>query len=276
MITIKKTLNTSMVLVERNGREMILLGKGIGFGRRPGTQIDPEQVDQVYLPVDDQNSRRLLALIDAIPAAYFDITRQVLDYATLYCGIALNERLLFALAEHLHFAVERAQQGIVITNRVYWEIKTYYPKEFHVGENALQLLREQLDVTLPIEEAANVAFHLINAQSESDDGNGIKYARMIDDIVNLVRYSLGTPLDTDSVHYSRFITHVKFFVERFYTRKMVSDGDQALFDQIASHCPQAMKGAQHIRALLEEAHGITIPIDEITYLAVHINRLLGR
>ena len=38
---IRKVLNSSVVLVqEDNGEESILLGKGIGYGRKPGQTID--------------------------------------------------------------------------------------------------------------------------------------------------------------------------------------------------------------------------------------------
>lgn len=38
MITIKKSLNNSMLLVDNDRREMILFGKGIGFGAKAGVK----------------------------------------------------------------------------------------------------------------------------------------------------------------------------------------------------------------------------------------------
>jgi transcriptional antiterminator len=44
----------------------------------------------------------------------------------------------------------------------------------------LKQMNEKLDVELPIEEAANIAFHLINAQGEKKESkNGMKFAKMI-------------------------------------------------------------------------------------------------
>ncbi|WP_300366667.1 CAT RNA binding domain-containing protein [uncultured Subdoligranulum sp.] len=40
-MVIRKVLNSSVVLVQdESGEESILLGKGIGYGRRPGQSID--------------------------------------------------------------------------------------------------------------------------------------------------------------------------------------------------------------------------------------------
>ena len=36
------------------------------------------------------------------------------------------------------------------------------------------------------------------------------------DIVHIVQYALNKDLSKDSVHYVRFVTHVRFFVERFF------------------------------------------------------------
>ena len=48
---ISKVLNSSVVLVQDDsGEESILLGKGIGYGRRPGQVIDRQPSDRVFIP----------------------------------------------------------------------------------------------------------------------------------------------------------------------------------------------------------------------------------
>lgn len=48
MITIKKSLNNSMLLVDSDQREMMLFGKGIGFAAKPGTQIVLALVEKFF------------------------------------------------------------------------------------------------------------------------------------------------------------------------------------------------------------------------------------
>lgn len=276
MVQIKKVLNSSVVLVEKDGKEMIVFGKGIGYGKKAGMLIEDRQVDQVFMPVKSIQAQQTLDLLDSIPSIFFEITQEIVQYAEHYLDSFLNTGIYFTLMDHLNFAVERAEKGINITNRVYWEIKNYYPKEFYVGEYARELLEKELEMALPEEEAANIAFHLINAQSSDRQGvDGMKSAKLIGSIVNLVRYSLNSPISTESIHYTRFITHVKFFVERFFSGELLDDGDDALFEQIAVLYPQAMNGAFKIRDYIEQLHGKKISNDEVTYLAVHINRLLN-
>ena len=62
-----------------------------------------------------------------------------------------------------------------MTNRLYWEIKNYYTDEFRAAEQALRLLKEKYQIELPEEEASNIAFHLINAQSNTEENqDGLK------------------------------------------------------------------------------------------------------
>lgn len=276
MLTISKTLNSSVVLVEQNGQSMILLGKGIGYGKKAGMQIKHDEISQIFMPVDSLYVKQMLDSIDSIPEVYFELAQEIVSYAEKVLGQKLNNHVYFALTDHLNFAIERFQKGMTISNRVFWEIKTFYNAEFRIGEYALSLLNDKLESELPEEEAANIAFHIINAQSENvDDTDGAKYAHLVGKIVNIVRYTVGSQMATDDIHYTRFITHVKFFVERFFTGKMLQEDEDPLFEHFQIRYPRAMAGAMKIRTFIEEKYQKTIPNEEVTYLAVHIYRLLS-
>lgn len=275
MISIKKVLNSSVVLVENNGKEMIALGKGIGFGKKAGDQIPDEQVDKIFLEVEEQKSVQIVELVGEIPFEFFEVTRDIVTEAEKKLGKKLNSNLYLTLTDHLHFAVERAQQGLTVANRLYWEIKSYYPQEFQIGQHALVLINEKYAIELPKEEASNIAFHLINAQSEdTENSDGFKYAKMIGGIVNMVRYSIQKEIDTNSIHYTRFITHVRFFVERYYSDGLLEDTEGELYKQMWTLYPSAMEIATKVKEYIEKVYQATIPDEEIVYLGVHINRLM--
>jgi len=276
MIKIKKVLNSSVVLAEdEQKKEFILFGKGIGYGQKVGNIIKENQADQMFFPVENIKVKEFIGLLDSIPPEFIELTQQIVSYAEDKLKTNLNTSIYFMLMDHLNFAVERYHKGINITNKVYWEIKNYYAEEFEIGVYALKLMNDKFNIDLPIEEAANIAFHLINAQGEQKESrNGMRYARMIGSIVNLTRYSFNIDLDEDNIHYTRFITHVKFFVERFYSDKMLDDKDNVLFKQLASLYPQAMDGAFKIKDYIKQVNGKDIPNEELAYLAVHIHRLI--
>jgi Transcriptional antiterminator len=226
------------------------------------------------MPVENIQINEYLKLLDSIPPIYLDITQKIVSKAEKELDSKLNISIYFTLSDHLNFAVERSKKNINITNRVYWEIKNYYSEEFKIGIYALDLLNELIGIRLPEEEAANIAFHIINAQSQSNDSrDSMKYAKMIGGIVNLVRYSIGSSLKMEGIHYQRFITHVKFFTERFFNNEMLKDENDVMFEQIATLYPESMEIAFKIKEYIKKVYDGDIPKDELTYLAVHINRL---
>jgi beta-glucoside operon transcriptional antiterminator len=272
---IKKVLNSSVVLVEENGKEMVFFGKGIGYGKKPGEVIQENQAESIFLKTDKTKSNQLLELTNVIPFEFFEMTRDILEEAEKQLKKTLNPNLYFTLTDHLHFSIERAKEGMNITNRLYWEIKSYYPEEFEIGKYAVDLLNENFNVQLPQEEASNIAFHLVNAQSESDiHTDSFKYAKLIGGVVNMVRYSIQTDIDTTSIHYTRFITHVRFFVERYYSNKMLNGDERELYKQMWTLYPSAMEVATKVKNYIEKIETVVIPEEETVYLGVHINRLM--
>nr|WP_219999850.1 PRD domain-containing protein [Gilliamella apicola] len=269
-----KVLNSSVVLVEEEGIEKIVLGKGIGFGKKPGDTIDDERVDKIFL----ENNVKLAYITDLVkevPFQFFQITKEIITLAENDLNRKLNNNIYLTLTDHIYFAVERVKQGLFIPNKLYWEIKNYYPQEFNIAKQAIELLNARYDLAFPEEEASNIAFHLINAQTTNTQNlNAFQYAKMINSIVNLVKYSVGVPIDTSSIHYSRFITHIKFFVERFYANNQLQEDNNDLYQQISSLYPYAMHIAEKVKQYIDQTYHYSISDDEVVYLGIHINRLI--
>lgn len=140
---IRKVLNSSVVLVQDDGgEESILLGKGIGYGRKPGQEIDRQPSDRVFVPLSNPDAQPMIELFSAIPPEYLDLTQEIVRDAEQTLGVHLSPHIYLMLTDHLHFAVERQRKGIVVTNRVFWAIKHFYPREYAVvllrGAGALQ------------------------------------------------------------------------------------------------------------------------------------------
>ncbi|HBH3441245.1 PRD domain-containing protein [Clostridioides difficile] len=272
---IKKVLNSSVVLVhDAKYNEFILLGKGIGYGKKTGEYICGSNDNQMFVPVENTKSKQFLELMDDIPVDILKITQEIIVEAEKLLNSSFNKNLYLILADHFNFAIERMRKGIKITNRVFWEIKNYYPNEFKVGMVAIYMVEERLGIQLPEEEAANIAFHFANAMAS--DGNSydtIKYAKVIGEIINIFVFSLNRTLDKKSMHYMRVITHIKFFVERFFSDSMLSSGDDLLFNQMKRSNPKEMLIALKVRDFLEKKYGKKLTNEEIAFLVVHIARV---
>lgn len=274
---IKKILNPNTILAaDGDQKEFVFFGKGIGYSRKIGQTVDDEDINRVFIPVDNRQVQEYLRLFDSIPAIYFDITQQIINKAEKLLDTKLNTSLFFTLSDHLNFSIERHKNGLNILNHVFWEIKNYYPIEFSVGEYTLKLLKKEIGQVLPKEEAANIAFHIINAQNfTSSTSKGMEYAKLVGGISDIVKYELKIDFDREDIHYQRFITHLKFFVERYYEGKMIVEDDSGLFDQIAKIYPKALIVSFKVKDYIEIINDVKVTKEEVAYLTVHINRLMS-
>lgn len=108
MYQIKKVFNSSVVLVEDDTKaEFVLLGKGIGFGRKPGQAVGEEPVSQVFIPVDDAKIQEFVHPIGAVAPAYIEIVNTLIKKADEQLQLRLTPTSYFALVDHLQFAVVR-------------------------------------------------------------------------------------------------------------------------------------------------------------------------
>ncbi len=91
----------------------------------------------------------------------------------------------------------------------------------------------------------------------------------------MVRYSIQQDVNTNSIHYNRFITHVRFFVDRFFLDGLLQEEDEGLYRQMWALYPNAMEIATKVKAYIDKEYQTKIPVNEIVYLGVHINRLMN-
>lgn len=278
MYRIEKVLNSSVVLAQdEKGKNFILLGKGIGYGKKIDMTIEKQSIEQIFIPVDDNELEKVSYLMNAIPPELIEVTHDIVTYAKNVLNIKFNDSIYFILADHLNFAIKRFIENINITNRVFWEIKHFYSKEFAVGLYAVKLMNTKFNISLPEEEAANIAFHLVNAQDEKDESlDTMKAAKLVGVIVNIVRYSIKDGFDTESIHYSRFITHIKYFVERYFENKLLTEKDDILYNQVSSKYKEAFSCSLKVDDYFYEKYHTHLPHEELVYLIVHIQRLISK
>lgn len=273
-----KVLNTSVVLAKRDdGKEIIVMGKAIGFKNKPGSLIQESDIQKIYVLEDQSTSNDLAELMRETPEEFLIMTDEIISYAKRRLSTHLNEHLYISLTDHLFMATKRFKENLTIQNRLLWEVKKFYPEEFSIGLHALELIEKQLGIQLPEEEAANIAFHLVNAQQTKDNLNQIvMMTNMVKDILNIIKMHYKIDIPTDTINYSRFLTHLQFFVQRLLENKMLETDDHDLIDQIMRKYPEEVKCVEKIEKYIKTSVEYTISSDEKMYLIIHVNRVVQR
>ena len=272
MQTIKKVLNSSVVLVvDERGAERVLLGKGIGFGAKAGEVIEASAVDQVFVALDDADQRNLVELLAQIPPEFVELTRAVVADAEEQ-GLKLDPHVYLALTDHLHFAVERQRRGLAVANRLAWEMRSVYPVQYAVGERAVAAMRARLGVDVPDDEAANVAFHLANAELGKVGIDSLRIVQLIRSVTAIIQHTSGAALDRADLRSARFVAHLQYFAERFFSGGLLVSSDDFLFTSLSTRYPRAVATAERVRAFVRAEYGAELPNEEVAFLALHIAR----
>ena len=277
-MVIKKVLNNNLLLVEEKGQEQIAMGRGLRFSYKVGDQVRKEDVEKVYMLKEEKNSRDYIRLVEDAPAEYAEAIQDAIGLAQERMEGKLNEQIFVTLFDHLIYALERQEKGIMLQNRMLWEIRKFYPKEYQVGSQVLDFLNKRLKKELPEEEAGNIAFHLVNAQMEQSDKdagaeNGMLMVKMLKDIFQIVQLYNRKQLDESSINYSRFVVHMQFFLQRVLEDHMLEDGVLSLYDSVAREQKQAVDCVAQIQKYIFNLLKKEITREEQTYLIVHLARI---
>lgn len=161
---IEKIINNNIISsIDTHGQEIILMGCGIGFGKRRGDLIDQTKAEKIFR-ADNEERGKLLKLFSNIPEEHIQISSNIIDYAKQHLDYALSDSLYLALTDHISMAIRRMKTGIQLENPLLEEIKKNYNREYEVGEFAVDMINQQLNLTLTYEEAGFIALHLVNAK----------------------------------------------------------------------------------------------------------------
>lgn len=275
---IKRLINNNIVVVDReDGKEIIVVGKGIGFKKKSGDYVDSSKIEKSYHMVDDETSLRFQELLQSVPMKYVLLSDKMIHYIKKVYDKEISDTLYISIIDHISSALTRYSKGIQIKNPMVWDIKKLYTQEYNVGLELLDIIKEETGIELPIDEAGFLALHIVNAQLESNMDNVMDITQIIHGVLNIVKYQLKIDFDEESLNYYRFVTHLKFFAQRVITKQktgLESEGNEELIDLVKVKYSKAYEITFNIEDYLNQTFGYIMSDDERLYLTIHIARLI--
>lgn len=272
---VEKVINNNLVRSrDESGREVLVMGCGLGYKKSVDDEVDGDRIEKIYTMKDRAEYQRLEEILSKVPLECIQITNEIVEYAKISLGRRLNDSVYLTLCDHISFALERTRNGIQIRNALLMEIRRFYYHEYEIGLEALRLIQKHTGTELPEDEAGFIAFHLVNADM---DGIGIgqtqEMMKMIQNIINIVKYHYNIELNENSIHYERFVTHLKFFLKRVFSGQELEDGDLNFFLMIRSQYKKAYACVLKVYDYIQKEYHLTLTNDEMMYLTVHIHRV---
>ena len=268
MRIVRKINNSAAVAQDSRGKELIVIGKGIGFPAVPYELTDMSRIDRTFYDIDPRYFEMISTLPQEILLASADITED----AQVVLNTTLNSNLPLTLADHLNFAVERFRSGLNLTIPIAYDIRHLYPNEFDLGVKALDILKEYTGVSLPDSEAVSIAMHLINAEIENSEIHSLVKALEIQEgVESIVEREMNLKLDKDS--YYRFTMHIRYLIQRLMSGTQSETGSGSMVKMLANDYPKTYICAKKIAAFLQKQENWCCNDEELLYLMLHINRV---
>ena len=278
---ISRIYNNNVALtVNHLGQEAVVIGRGIAFGKRKGQMIDPATVEQTFVPERGMSGERLSLTLSEIPAEILSIVTGLESRVRADGVLELSNSFIIPLADHLHYAVMRAREGVRVDYPLAPEVTLLYPREVEYGRSVIAAVRERLQVQMDPGEAIPLALHLVNAQfATADMSQAFRMTEVFAQVFEIIEASYERKIDPDSMSAARFVTHLRYlFVRASRTSaNRAEDADEvsqpSLLAALREDAPRAYACAQKVLLVLQMQLKQSLTRDELTYLTIHIARL---
>lgn len=267
-----RVYNNNVILARNlnNLSELVLVGKGIGFGKKSRDIFKDQDgiIEKSFVTYDEKLKREYLALVEQLDERVLSLCNEIIAVAEEILG-TLSERVHIVLTDHIGFALERMKGGLEIQNPFVHEIKILYKEEYAVGVLAKEMIAKETGFVVSDDEIGFIALHLSAAREDIDVKDSLKNTRLIQSLIALIEEELHTKIEKD-LTYSRLIHHLRSMLDRS------ERGDSVLepfLKPIHIQFRKANQIAKKVKQRVEQETGIKVPRGELGYLVLHIERI---
>ncbi len=276
-VKIKKVLNNNVVIAQNDNEETILMGLGLGFGKKAGEVVEDKKIEKIFALKVTSEQQNFSELLSEIPSGIVELSILTLAKAKTKFDKTISDTVLVAFADHLNAAIIREKDNITIKNFLLWDIKRFFPEEFALCLETLQKVQEKLNISLPEDEAGFLAMHIVNGTLGSGHEYATELTKLMEEILTTLKYTLQINFNEQDIYFQRFITHLKFFTERILSNtKSDESTDEDLFLLITRKYPRAYIGTNKVSEFLKQTRSYEVSQNEQIYMTVHLARILEK
>ena len=138
---------------------------------------------------------------------------------------------------------------------------------------AIKVISEQFGIELPEDEAGFIALQFVNAGYGTQIRDAVKFPNLVKDILEIVRSELQITFDENSLHYERFVTHIKFLLQRIYKNETLPDEESELSEMMQKKYKKEYACSKKVAEYINQETNTTLSKEEVMYLAIHIRRV---
>ncbi len=274
MQVIRSINHNAAIGIDSRGREVVVMGAGVGFGKIP-RDVPLSEIKRTFVGIDD----KYLGLIAELPSEHLEFAAQFSDIVRMQVSHELSPNLVVTLADHISFMVKRAREHLYVAMPLAYDVQQDYPIEYQLGQMCVRGVEKTFHVKLPKSEAVGVALSIVNSavvSSATTTRAAERDERAVERAAQVVERELGISVDRDSFDFARFATHVKYLIDRLPAGEPIATPNGAIYDEVAAQYPEIAACADKVAAGIARPGEGEVTTEERLYLMLHINRLAER
>lgn len=273
---IEKVLNNNVLIASHpTYDEVVLIGKGIGFGKKKGDVIEQKGVEKWFILKNEREQEQYKKLLPHVDEEFIGLMNDIIRHIQKRTNSSLNEHIHVALTDHILFAIKRLEQGMDIKNPFLVETKSLYPLEYDVAAEVVNMLNERLHIELPEGEIGFIALHIHSALTNHQLSEVNQHSQLISRLVSVVEEQLDIRIDRESIHYLRFVRHLRYAIERVKKGEKIEE-PKKLSNILKETYPLCYNLSWKLIKIMQQT--LQLPVDEAeaVYLTLHLQRLTGK
>lgn len=272
-VKVIKVLNHNVVqALNTHNEEVIVFGKGIGFGVKADDLIDSTKIEKEYHFNNRKNKDLYTNLVGICDENLVTLVEQTMTNIEQVFNQKPNENLRVALLDHLNFSIYRFNHGLNITNLFNDELEAMYEKEFNFSRMLLNEINQTMKVSLPDAEIGFITQHIHSALN-NDESRSNLFMQIIMNSLEYLEAEHGLKYPKNSLEKIRLITHLKFALKRASEKSTLKN---EFSPKILENYPEAYKIAKDLSEYILDNFNIKFQDSEIGYLALHIQLIQSK
>jgi beta-glucoside operon transcriptional antiterminator len=273
-VKISRIINNNIISAfDENGLELIMMGRGIGFSRRPGEMVKQSEIEKVFRIENEKARDDFKDLVKNIPLEYLQISDAVITKAKMLLGTGMNQNVYLTLTDHISFAIDRFKKGMSFRNPLEDEVRTFYPTEYGVGCEAVKLIRRATGLSLPKEEAVSVALHIVDAEYNTQANDILKVSKLMQRILEIVEEEFGSTEHGRTLVREDLSSYVKYLCLRAFSGKLLKLNDEQLYAYVCRQYSDEVRCSERILRCIEQGMGKRLTTDEQAYLILQLAQI---
>lgn len=264
--------NVVMVQGSRNGKEYVIIGKGIGFAVKDTgvIEVDDQRIEKLFRLEDREEWSQYQILLEDIDPKVMKITDEIIGDITQQFPGKLNDKIYLALPSHIQFTIYRLRSGMDIINPFLQETKMTLPKEYEIAFRAADKISAEFNVQIPEDEVGFLTYHVYSAVSNVPVGQLVKVSNMVNELLEQIRTEQKIIFEHGSMNHVRLMIHLRFSLERILQGSLI---DNPFVKHIKKEYKAEYKLAQKLGKVIQSRLEVQVPEEELCFLAMHLHRL---